>query len=96
MSLKQFVDKRSHKSFETHPMVQNSGGSIFDNSYDHHNYGSHDIFQGMEHISVLDSAKLKNPLGRQCVAGDWATVHWKTFDNKHDVKLEDSHVYRKG
>ena len=49
----------------------------------------------MEHIQVLSSQKSDKD-GRQCVGGDWATVHWKTYDNQHDEEFEDSKVYRKG
>lgn len=40
--------------------------SIFHNSYDHIGYGNHDMFQGMEHIKVLKTKKLRKELGRQC------------------------------
>lgn len=65
---------------------------IFDNAYDHYSHGNHDIEQGLEHIKVVSSKKIKENIGRKCEAGDYATVHWKAFD-EHNDKVEDSRKY---
>ena len=51
--------------------------------------------QGMEHISVLKTQKLRPTLGRHCQAGDWVTAHFKTF-NGQEEKLEDTEAHQLG
>lgn len=69
--------------------------AIFSNSYDHYGHGDHDIEQGLEHIKVLETKKIKGAIGRKCEAGDYATVHWRAFD-MHNDPVEDSRKYEEG
>jgi len=66
---------------------------IFHNTYDMENYGPDTIQYAMENIKVMGS-KVNKAGGRRCNAQDWATVHWKTYD-EYGQKLEDSRKYKK-
>ena len=91
-SLKEFDDKRKADA----GLEKNDRPlEIFSNSYDHYSHGNHDIDQGLESIKVIKTKKVKKALGRQCEAGDWATVHYKSF-NAREEKLEDTRNYKKG
>ena len=49
----------------------------------------------MDQVKVLETSKAKLILGKKCQSGDYATVHWKTFNDALD-KVEDSREYRQG